>query len=172
MRLKTLSLFLVSSFTVLLSACSEYEPLCGCTNIDIVTRIIVTDSENRNLLDPSTPDHFKEEDIRIYYVKNGEREEVFNPNLDIARSFKIEQYGTDSEYAMKLFPDMEAKDSETTTTIIKWSTTSEDTVECEIHHEGGSTTITKVWYDGELAYDVSKSPTSTGEYLQRLIRVK
>jgi hypothetical protein len=173
MRIKTLSLFLMSGLIVLQSACHNEEPgPCGCTNIDVVTRIVITDDENRNLLDPATPGHFNADDIRIYYVREGERKEAFQANLDNPRFFAIEQYGSDNEYTMKLFPDMEVRNTEVTTTIVKWNSAIEDTVECEIFKNDNTISITKVWYNGELAYDQQKTVQGVTVYQERLIRTK
>jgi hypothetical protein len=173
MRIRTLSLLLMHGLIVLQSACHNEEPgPCGCTNIDVATRIVITDENNRNLLDASTPGHFNADDIRIYYVRKGERKEVFQANLDNPRFFAIEQYGPDNEYTMKLFPDMDARNEEVTTTIVKWNTFTEDIVECEIFKNGNTTSITKVWYNGELAYDQQKIAQDATEYQERLIRIK
>jgi len=151
MRPTVIKLLLLSVLITLFSSCEE--KLCGCTVIDADVNIVITDSDNRNLLDPSTPGHFNKEDIRIYFVRNGQRQEAYAPNLDAARYFSINQTTDDNGFVMKLLPDLETRDSDITTTIIKWNETEEDVVTCEVRHSDNTTIITKVWYNDELGYD-------------------
>jgi hypothetical protein len=162
---------LVACLTVILSSCND-EQLCGCVNIDLTTYLVVTDDQNNNLLDPSTPGHFEKNKIRIFYVKDGERKEVYSPNLDRPRNFDISNENAAQEYAMKLFPDEGKIDNEITTTIIQWSDNDEDTVTCEVRREASSVWISKVWYDGTLAYDqISGAAASGHTQVGRWIRV-
>ncbi|MGC3943306.1 MAG: hypothetical protein QM762_02015 [Chryseolinea sp.] len=168
MRPKLIKLALLTVFITFFSSCEE--KLCGCTIVDAVVNIMVTDSENRNLFDPSTPGYFKEEDIRIYFLRDGKREEAYAANLDNPRYFSIDQSGTNNEYVMRLFPDLETHGSDVTSTIIKWNDTDEDTVDCEIRSTDNSTIITKVWYNDVLEYDQVNGTTSAA-HESRLINV-
>lgn len=170
MRSKLLRIALLTGFMFVAASCNEQ--LCGCTVMDLSTFIVVQDNENRNLLNPETPGYFREEDIRIFFVKNGVREEAYSANLDSPRNFTIDEYNADHEYAMNLFPYEGRSDNEITTTIIRWNNADEDTVACEVRHSDGSTWINKVWYNGELACDPSNGATAWGEtQVSRLIRV-
>lgn len=149
--------FCLTFFVTMMSSCEE--KLCGCTVMDIGTVIIVSDQKGQNLLDPDTPGHFVEQDIRIYFLRDGKREEVFHSNLDAPRSFSIETYGSDNELAMKLVPDIETKGTGVTTTIIQWNDSEEDTVACEVRNNDNGVFVTRVWYNNDLAYDPDSGVT-------------
>ncbi|MEJ1236688.1 hypothetical protein WBG78_01085 [Chryseolinea sp. T2] len=170
MRQKIVKLTLLTIFITIFSSCEE--KLCGCTVVDADVNLIVTDSENRNLLDPSTPEHFKEDDIRIYFLRNGQREEAYAANLDAPRYFRIDQSGPNGEYMMRLFPDLETHNSDITTTIIRWNGSDEDTVACEIRNTDNSTIITRVWYNDDLGYDQNDQRLSRYKRGPRLINVR
>lgn len=170
MKSKAARIILLTAFMFAGASCND--KLCGCTVMELSTFVIVSDSEGRNLLNPETPGYFKEEDIRIYFVRNGVREEVYRANLDTPRNFSIDEYNSDHEYAMKLFPYEGNSDKEVTTTIIRWNKVDEDTVACEVRREDSYTGISKVWYNGELVCDDNDGPQVWGEtQVPRLIRV-
>ena len=171
MRTKKIAPFLFTCLMAILSSCND-EQLCGCTNIDLTTYLVVTDDQNNNLLDPSTPGHFEKNKIRIFYVKDGERKEVYDANLDLPRNFDISKDNAAQEYAMKLFPDEGKSDNEITTTLIQWNENEVDTVTCEVRREASSVWVSKVWYDGTLAYDQISGATASGDtQVGRWIRV-
>ena len=140
--------------------------------MDLSTIILVTDDQNQNLLDPSTPGYFKPEDIRIYYVKDGQRKDVYQANLDTPRNFRIEQFTSAKEFAMVLYPDEGTRDGEITTTIIQWNDVAADTLECEVHHWDSSVAITRIWNKDELVYDKDNGLTQWDDtQVSRLVRL-
>ena len=147
--------------------------MCGCTIVDLSTHIMVTDGLNQNLLDPETPGYLKEEDIRIYYLNDGKREEVYRPSMDAPRNFRITKDNPRGEYEMILYPDEGRHDGEVTTTIIHWNDdVEEDILECEVHRWSSSVSITKIWTGGTLVYDKtnpSDTPDNVGGL--RLVRL-
>jgi hypothetical protein len=167
----------VLTFLILLNlgalvSCDNSTP----TNVDIVTHIAVLDDQGRNLLDPLTPGFFKKEDIRIYYLRNGVREEVFHENYTWPRNFDVIQNDL-VQYAMVLVPDEGSSDKEITTTLIKWNDLDEDTLKTEmIRFETtvNVTSISKIWFNDELLYDDKingKSQWGTSGFVERLITI-
>lgn len=147
--------------------------------IDTVTHLLVYNGQSENLLDPTTIEYYKEEDIRIYYLKNGVKEEVYNISYNWPRNFDIFKIEGTDEYAMVLVPDDVGKENrEITTTIIKWSDQDEDTVKTEMlrieNRESSVTSISKIWFNDKLLYDDQvngKSPLGNG-YVERLITIR
>jgi hypothetical protein len=147
------------------------------TNIDIVTHLLVYNDQNENLLDPTTIGCYKEEEIKLYYLKNGVKEEVYNVSYNWPRNFDIFKVESTDDYAMVLVP-LEGKiNGEITTTIIKWSDQDEDTVKTEMirfETNVNVTSISKIWFNDKLLYDDQvngKSPLGNG-YVERLITIR
>lgn len=145
-----ITIFFFWSFFAL-AACDTTIP----TNIDIVTHVILLDGQGRNLLSPQTPGFFSKEDIRIFYLRNGIREEVLHPNYTWPRNFDIIQNNQD-DFAMVIVPDEKGENGDITSTIIQWNDQDEDTLNVEIirfRKTTDVTSISKIWFNDILAYD-------------------
>ncbi len=124
---------------ILLSACRR--PCCSIFDLDI--NISVKDSAGNDLLDPSFPGSFKKDSINIIYLVNGKR-----ANLDYLWKFNI--YQDSSGYVLRIFPyDI---NSEYSVSYIDWNQSDEDTIKCEIERTSNITSVTKVWFDGQLKW--------------------
>jgi len=143
--MKPVTLMLISAMIFL--SCQEEK---NSTNIDTHIEIAVVDKNGNDLLNPSAENSFKEENIKIYYLINGVVEEVFYPNLDYPRCFRI--YERDGIYRMRLSPNGNEKD-EFPVTYIKWNETDTDTVKCNFSRGDNSLICTKVWYNGVLMWE-------------------
>jgi hypothetical protein len=147
------------------------------TNIDIVTHLLVYNDQNENLLDPTTIGCYKEEEIKLYYLKNGVKEEVYNVSYNWPRNFDIFKVESTDDYAMVLVPLEGKNNGEITTTVIKWSDQDEDTVKTEMirfETNVNVTSISKIWFNDKLLYDDQvngKSPLGNG-YVERLITIR
>ncbi len=141
LNMKNLIYFLL---LIVISACAGKK--C-CTLVDSGLNISVKDSAGNDLLDPSFPDSFKKDSIRLFYLIKGEKVEVYNPEMDFPRNFNIFK-GT-SGYLITIFPN-EDKSTQYPITYIDWNKSNEDTIECEVDRSSETEFITKVWFDGQL----------------------
>lgn len=151
-------LFLIFSFFMFVS-CKKPESITGVT-IDTYVDLFLKNSNGQNLLNPTTPGYFSSDQIRIYYIQNEKKVEVYNPNLDFPRGFKISKNEGNSEYFIRVFQNDVYVDKEKVTTYIQWRSDLEDTLQTQISKSNSSTIFTaKIWYNGKLKYDVDTSPT-------------
>jgi hypothetical protein len=134
--------------------------LCRCENRDyptiIDTRIDfwIRDKKGDNLLNSGTAGYFRQEDIRVSYLEDGQEKEFFDPRLDAPRNFFIYENESNGEFALRLFPyNGKSSRTEITTTYLKWREALQDTVTCEIVKINNSHIIRKVWYNGILRHD-------------------
>ncbi len=128
------------------------------TEVSIGVDISVKDSAGNDLLDPSFPGSFKEDSIRLYYLENGKRVEVYYSNMTDPRNFFI--FYENSEYLIRIFPN-DDKSSDYPVTYIDWDKSDEDTIKCVITRTRNTTNVTKVWFDGQLKWQAG-----TREYFE------
>lgn len=133
------------------------EPEIKGVVVDTEVNLIIKNKDGKNLLDPSTPDHFTSDEIRLFYLKDGQKTEVYYPNLDHPRNFFISQNESNKEYFMRVFVNEGTLNQELTTTYIQWRANQVDTLQSMITRQGASVYSDKVWYDKVLKYDVSKN---------------
>lgn len=139
--------FIYILLLLLLFSCSR-KKIC-CTVVSTEIDMSVNDSTGNDLLDPSFPGSYKEDSIRLYYLVNGKRVEVYDPNMDSPRNFFI--YHDTPGYVIRVFPN-DDKSSEYPVTYIDWNQHDEDTIRCELTRTSGTTVVTKVWFDGQLKW--------------------
>lgn len=112
----------------------------------------VLDIQGNDLLNPQIESNFNiTENIKIYFVINGEAVLFDKPNLDLPKGYLIYKKENEDVYRMGLFVNLEGN---TTTTLIKWNNTETDTIKCEIERKGNYyISVSKVWYNNVLKYD-------------------
>lgn len=112
----------------------------------------VLDIQGNDLLNPQIESNFNNtENIKIYFVINGEAVLFDKPNLDLPKGYLIYKKENEDVYRMGLFVNLEGN---TTTTLIKWNNTETDTIKCEIERKGNYyISVSKVWYNNVLKYD-------------------
>lgn len=128
---------------------------CGQNNYNhaIGFEIHVKSSNGEDLLNPNSPNTLNTSNIKLYYLKNGISEEVYNPNSDYPRNFMIfmDQEGL---YRMRIFPNA-LKNEEFSVTYIKWNETDSDTVKCKFSFDCNATILQKVWFNDTLKLDTA-----------------
>lgn len=168
-------------FFILLACTTACDPEIGGTVIDIGVNLVITDTQNRNLLDSLTPGYFKKNTIVLYNLNDGVKEEVFHSNLDAPRNFFIFKNEGNNEPVMRIFPEIESlRKNQTTlvTTFIKWNDQDEDTIVCTVNRNnkgrGDITNVREVRYNGKLMYDIQvNAPTTWGKGIyDRLLEIK
>ena len=126
--------------------------------------IAVNDANCTDLLDPSNPNSFKEEEIKIFNLKGGVLEEVYNERMDVKRDFFIfeqdSKYGKrlfpNNEYLMRLFPNISASEK-FPITYIQWNAEDTDTIQCQFLQDKNYFGCSKVWFNGEPVWDVARA---------------
>ncbi|HEX9650416.1 MAG TPA: hypothetical protein VGA21_07640 [Cyclobacteriaceae bacterium] len=138
---------IISMAMVLFSSCiSEDDQFI----VDVGIGISVKGSIGEDLLDPENPSSYKESDIKLHYLKNGQKQEVFFPNLDNPKGFGITQ--NQEGYRIGILPNID-KTEEFPLTLIEWNSTDTDTIKCSIERKSNSEICTKVWLNENLVWE-------------------
>jgi hypothetical protein len=154
--------------------CCSSDPNPIGVNIDTQVNLVLSNSDGSNLLNPSTPGHFSSDSIKLFYLTNGQKVEVYQSNLTYPRNFFVAKNESNGEYFIRVFLN-EGKNAligDSTTTYIQWSPARVDTINAIMFKSSNLTTTEKVWINGDVKYD---SETNTpdkiwgSEYLTRLI---
>ncbi len=164
-------IIMISIFVMLILSCNQKDP--SPINVDIFIDLRVYDKSGNNLLNSSNAGYYKPEDIRVYFLKDGVKTEVYNPALDGPRNFRIFNNGANQNF-LRLTPSEGTKDQETTTTLLLWRQNDQDTIRTTMTRISGTVYCSKVSYNGAIKYDVSTSQTiswGTGSF-RRLIDVQ
>jgi len=123
-------------------------------NLDISIGLSVLDENGTDLLNPSNPSAYSENNIKIFYLIEGQKEEIFKPNLDNPRMFFIYENEETGKYVMNLGPN-DALGDEYPITYIQWDEKDTDTLKCEFARGDNFTITTKVWLNDSVIWDVN-----------------
>ncbi|WP_207506475.1 hypothetical protein [Telluribacter humicola] len=118
--------FFVALSILLFTSCKE--PVISGIDLDAQIHLIVKDTLGLNLLDPSTPNHYNPDDIRLYYLVDGQKVEQYYPNLSSPRHFAVMRNESIDEYFIRIFLHDGTLNQEVTTTYIQWRKGDEDTI--------------------------------------------
>ncbi len=151
--MKTITATLV--FAILtLSSCSKSnddEPQIQ-HSINRGVEISLKNINGEDLLDPNKPNSYNAENIKLYYLINGEKQEVFDQNMDYPRNFLIFKH--ESEYRIRIFQnDTETEIEPLPITFVEWNATDTDTLQAEFYKADGLIQVIKTWFNGELKWD-------------------
>jgi hypothetical protein len=129
--------------------------------------IKVINSKGENLLNQTTSGYYPPAEIRLYYVKDGVKSEVYNPMLDYPRNFLIIDNGN-GDNLMRVFLDEGSDNNGMTTTLLQWHDGDVDTLRAKISRETGgagctSVICSQIYCNGKLKYDIKNyQPVTSG----------
>ncbi len=126
--------------------------------LEVTVNFLVKNQAGQDLLNSTTSGFFRSEDIRVFSVRNGAREEVYHPNLDAPRSFRIIRNDENGETMFSLDLLIEKQEENPVTRVIQWNNALEDTLVAELKQFNGEEyleTLNKAWLNGKLVYDIS-----------------
>lgn len=125
--------------------CNKDDDDCGCAIISLSADISIENTAGEDLLDPNSPNSYKKRDIKTYHLINGEEKRAgIDDNI---------YQDADSIYRYRTFVNYEGND-EFPITYIDWSETDRDTIKSEIYRTNNQTRAIKIWYNGDLMWDV------------------
>ncbi len=142
-----------------------------CDNISTSFILTVKDDQNTDLLNPQATETYNTGDITIFYLIDGEKVSVqkYSGYLDYypdnIYGYEISEYGTDT-YMMKIFPNSVSSDNGLYTTYIKWNDSDTDTIDCEIVKRVNSIYCSRIFYNGEIAWEESSGTASEIEIIK------
>jgi len=147
--MKKLILFLAIASLI---ACDKSDDLNPAVIVDRGFEFIVFDSQDVDLLDPATPNHISEDDIKLFYEIDGELTEVYDAHLDHPRHFMIFEH--ENEYRIRVFlNDSDAIDEPIT--HIQWNEDDTDVVKASFKRPKSNVIVTKVWLNDTQIWDLT-----------------
>jgi hypothetical protein len=111
----------------------------------------IVDSDNKDLLNPENLNYLDINNIKLFYLINGEKKEIYNPNMDYPRNFLIYQH--ENEYRIRIFlnhTDTEDKPM----TYVQWSEKDIDTIETIYRRTQNSIIQETLWLNGEQIWEI------------------
>ncbi len=103
------------------------------------------------------------ENIKVFYLENSRKCEVFDPMLEAPRNIALMKNQGNELYYVRLFPFLGSlRDGEITTSFISWDGKDEDTVTCTLlRREFTFLSIRDVKYNRDIKYDVNSMSYTT-----------
>lgn len=131
---------------IMLFACSKSNEMEEQQyNLEVGVEFSVFNSQNEDLLNPENPNHLDVTAIKLFYVINGEKQEVYNPDLDSPRNFRIFKH--ENEYRIGVTLN-HSETSSKTVTYIQWNNSDVDTIEATIKTAQNSLYKDEIWLNG------------------------
>jgi hypothetical protein len=136
-----------SAILITMFACEKK----GGDIIDNDIAIRYTDSIGNDLLNPISPNAIKAADIDLYYIIDGIKKRVYDPNMDTPENFKIEYSETLKSYILVIFLNDKYDSNKFSETIIEFGNRS-DTLRAnwDVSENGNSIAYHNVWYNSEM----------------------
>lgn len=149
---------------IFLSSCTSDDEKKNEFNYSTAFEMIVKNSEGIDLLNPNSFNSLNTNNIKLYYLKNGVSEEVYNPSLDLPRNYTIYLH-SDGIYRIRIFPN-EIQSEEFPITYIKWNETDTDTIKCKLKYTENAIVLEKVWFNEVFKLDTTLNHGLTFEILK------
>lgn len=119
----------------------------------------VSNAQGVDLLDPKNANHIKESDVKIFYLVNGVKKEVYNGLLVHPRNFSIHKYENEEEYIITVFLNS-LDQTDKTTTYIQWDEKDTDTINATFFKNKDFIFTKDVWFNEKLVF-TSTFPDNT-----------
>ncbi|MFD2034013.1 hypothetical protein ACFSKL_04380 [Belliella marina] len=134
----------------------------SCSNTDEIDELNFTliaglefsifNAQNEDLLNPGNPNHLNTDDIRLFYVINGESQEFFKGNLDNPRGYLIGEH--EGIYRIGIYLN-HAETEDRPITYIQWNNNIEtDTIEVSYRKIQHAVIQETIWLNGEQIWEI------------------
>ena len=150
--MKNLTLIILTSILII-SCNSDDDNEDNFYALETGIDFLVSNQNGDDLLNPNTFNAYSSENIKIFYLKDGVVEEIYNSNLDLPRNFKIvapEDSGIE-KYYMSIFLNNFVSDN--AITYVEWNETDTDTIRANFNNGDNYSILSKAWYNEELVFD-------------------
>ena len=136
-----------------LSCSTDNKNDLSSSNYNVGLPFKVTSVDGTDLLNPANTNSFLKENIKIYYIRNNVKVEVYDPNLDNPRNFSIvppSQSGLNYYYFDLALNNQTLQNA---ITIIEWNNTDSDTIRANFDAGNNYMILSKAWYNEVLVLD-------------------
>ena len=144
------TIFRILIIALIFSSCKKEQNKMSVA-LDNKVEISVKDKVGNDLLNPSKQGALLNQNIKIYYLLDGIKKEINQANYDLPKNFMI--YEIDGKYQMRLFLNCSSSVT-TNTTYVQWNENDTDTFKTEILNNTKLASITKLWYNDSLVWNV------------------
>lgn len=158
--MKKINFLLPILFCLIFANCNKENKNAHSMVVDVFVKAIIENNSGQDMLNPDVNGHFNKENIKIINLVNGQEKEYYQPNLDLAKGFRINNLS--GKFIIDIVPTMPdfAKDVEydkkTTTTYIEWLPGNRDTILTVITYtrNGRSSSIRteEIWLNGTKVF--------------------
>jgi hypothetical protein len=124
--------------------------LCAYYSTSISFSIL--NDQDEDLLNPENQNHLDVSKMKLFYVVNGVKQELYKLKLNDARGFKIYKEENRNTYKIVIFLNYADK-LDKTITYVQWNDTDTDILESTFNRTNCSTVTKQVWLNGQLVWD-------------------
>jgi len=149
-------------------SCSNNENMDSpnATVVDVYFDFLVVNANDENLFDVTTENNWDVNEIKLFYIKDGEPVLYYESNLAAPNGYialEQENVGTILRVYMNCDPDLDKS-----ITYVQWNELRTDTLEATYNHANGYQKK-EVWFNGEKVWD---NITMRDEYYCQKLVVK
>ena len=159
-------LFLLGIIIISCNSDDENNNTPSYYNLETSVEFKVSSPAGVDLLNPNNANAYIAENIKIYYLRNGEIEEIYNPNMDAPRNFSIISPEDTGEDFYGIAIGLNSSQLENAITYIEWSETDTDTIRANFQSGDNFTILTKAWYNDVLIFDEDIIPETLPEIIK------
>ena len=142
--MKTRLLIFIVLLTSCFSACEKQK-----TMVDIGVQICYADKNGKDMLDPNTPNAYKESDIDLYYMIDGVKTRVYDGMRDTPENFMFYYLETFHMYSLSIGPNDRYDANQMSETLIDFGDRV-DTLTVSFAVSANSMIVRSVWYNHVL----------------------
>jgi hypothetical protein len=122
-----------------------------CTVIDLQIGLEYVNGEGEDLLNPNTENYYNENDIKVFYLVNGEKKEIFRANLDKPKMLSLSPSHNERNYFIFSLSLNDLSTENVKTTYLQLDENDIDTITHTLQKTyNNNKIINKVWYNGQL----------------------
>jgi hypothetical protein len=148
--MKTILSILIIS--LVLSSCKKDEPKLSNV-IDGNLGITLQDKAGNDLFNPANPGAYLAKDVKVFYLTNGVKEEVYYANQTYPRNFYFDtDPEPDGKYWMTLFLNLAQPDGAYAITYIQWNENDTDTLKTQVAGDEGFVVAGDLWFNDSLIW--------------------
>ena len=126
------------------------------TIVDVGVEICYADKNGKDLLDPTTPNAYKESDIDLYYMIDGVKTRVYDGMMDSPENFKFYYLETFHIYSLSIAPNDRYNANYMSETLIDFGDRV-DTLTVSYIVSANSRIVHSVWYNHVLQAEEIRS---------------
>ena len=136
--------------SLMIIGCSKEKENEDAFNLDVGVEFSIVNLDGEDILNPNHPNSLKESDIKLFYLIDGVKEEVYNGNYDYPRNFML--YEHQNEFRIRIFQNYSDKEDKPIT-YIQWNDVDTDTLETTYERTSNAVIQRKIWLNGNLLWE-------------------